>query len=380
MVLQALNAAGHLTVAAAERPTTTESDRQDLRDALPGAVVLTAPLGAGSGRSVVAKLLRSVRGVATLTPPWLYRTWSPTLASQIDGFSADEFDVIVLVGENSGPYARRLVGPVVVWDKSNILVESEFRTLVDPGSFSARLRALLTVGLTWRFERRVVARAATIWVSSIEESDRLGRWFSRKADAVIPSSISVDSEVVELDTEARVAVWMSTLSYRPNWDGLLSFLEANAVALADAGWRLRVVGAGASTGRERLLRAHPFVDYVGYADDLRDAFAGSSCAVVPLWHGAGVKLKTLTFLGLGVPVVSTPIGLEGITREAAVRVVDSAGEFTAALTTLTTAELHSAAARGRAIVTRDFSRESFDHLVLEEVRRLATTDFVRRVP
>jgi glycosyltransferase involved in cell wall biosynthesis len=33
---------------------------------------------------------------------------------------------------------------------------------------------------------------------------------------------------------------------------------------------------------------------------------------VPLWKGAGVKLKTLAFLGAGIPVAGTSVAVEGL--------------------------------------------------------------------
>jgi glycosyltransferase involved in cell wall biosynthesis len=56
----------------------------------------------------------------------------------------------------------------------------------------------------------------------------------------------------------------------------------------------------------------PDVEVLGYVKDLNDFLSRLGAAVVPLWRGPGVKLKTLTFMGAGVPTVSTPVGVEGI--------------------------------------------------------------------
>jgi polysaccharide biosynthesis protein PslH len=47
-------------------------------------------------------------------------------------------------------------------------------------------------------------------------------------------------------------------------------------------------------------------------ESLDEFFAGLGAAVVPLWRGAGVKLKTLSFMSAGVPVVGTPVAVEGL--------------------------------------------------------------------
>lgn len=51
----------------------------------------------------------------------------------------------------------------------------------------------------------------------------------------------------------------------------------------------------------------------GYVDDLNDALGRAAALVNPLRFGSGIKLKVLEALGRSLPVVSTPIGAEGIT-------------------------------------------------------------------
>jgi hypothetical protein len=43
---------------------------------------------------------------------------------------------------------------------------------------------------------------------------------------------------------------------------------------------------------------------------------------VPLKSGAGIKLKTLEMLAAGIPVVSTPLGAEGVDRGPLLTVCD----------------------------------------------------------
>ena len=50
----------------------------------------------------------------------------------------------------------------------------------------------------------------------------------------------------------------------------------------------------------------------GFVDDLEEEYAAAAVVAVPLHHGAGVKFKTIEALVRAVPVVSTPVGAEGI--------------------------------------------------------------------
>lgn len=359
MMLQALDTVGHLTIAAARRVDTTDADELSLRTMFPSATVITGPLAFYSGPSVVAKICRTLIGVARLTPPWVFQQWSPTLSRAIDALDPAQFDLVVMVGESSALYARSINGSRFAWDKSNVLLASDIDTIRGAGSAAARLRALVTLPITRRFEKRAVDRSDEVWVTTAEEGERLERLYRRGASAIIPSCVPLTDDAVDIDPSSKTIVWMSTMSYRPNWDGLCAFLKANDDALSASGFTVRVIGTGGSPAKQRHLERFASVEYLGFVADLRSAFTGVACAVVPVWAGAGVKLKTLTFMGYGLPVISTPVGMEGIPVDAATTVVPRADGFASALSALTPEQLREGAVRGRMRVLDSFSPATF---------------------
>jgi glycosyltransferase involved in cell wall biosynthesis len=74
--------------------------------------------------------------------------------------------------------------------------------------------------------------------------------------------------------------------------------------------RLRVTGRTQGVDLARLPLDG--VELTGYVDDVRPVVAGSMAAVTPLRLGGGTRLKILEAMALGVPVVSTPKGVEGL--------------------------------------------------------------------
>lgn len=72
--------------------------------------------------------------------------------------------------------------------------------------------------------------------------------------------------------------------------------------------------------------------------DISEDLARATAAVVPLWVGSGIKIKILTALAYGLPVVTTPVGAEGIPAEdgAEIVVAETPEAFAAALTKLLT--------------------------------------------
>jgi len=50
----------------------------------------------------------------------------------------------------------------------------------------------------------------------------------------------------------------------------------------------------------------------GFLEDPSDVFNAATIAVVPLRMGAGIKVKTMECLMMGLPTVATSVGAEGI--------------------------------------------------------------------
>src|SRR6202007_2948599 len=58
--------------------------------------------------------------------------------------------------------------------------------------------------------------------------------------------------------------------------------------------------------------ASPLVDVAGWVPDIDPLFYAARAMVAPLNYGAGLKGKVTQALAYGLPVVTTPIGAEGL--------------------------------------------------------------------
>jgi hypothetical protein len=176
---------------------------------------------------------------------------------------------------------------------------------------------------------------------------------------VLPSAVPV-GEQVRLEDEPVTIAWLGSLSYLPNRKGLGRFLEAAGPDLRRCGVRLRVIGSGCPKDLEEVLTDLNHVDYRGYVEDLSEGLQGVTAAVVPVWEGAGIKMKTLTLLGYGIPVLSTTCGAEGIDPRAFQLVTDDVDALARACCEVSlTSDLVEQAARGREICLEQHSSAAF---------------------
>ncbi|MDQ0145991.1 glycosyltransferase family 4 protein [Pseudarthrobacter niigatensis] len=284
--------------------------------------------------------------------------------------SAEVYDLIVLIGEAAGVYAKHFTDQHVVWDKANVFTAFCLNSVVNLRDPRQRFKFLLNSALSYVWERRVLRLCDAVWVTAPEESLRLERTFHRTADAVIRSSIRLPStNPRSFNAGSRKIVWMSTFAYPPNWDGLLRLLREAGDTLRSHNMKLCVVGAGASPEQIAILERFDVVEYLGFVAELDEVFENAAAGVVPIWAGAGVKLKTLTMMSRGLPVVSTPSGMEGIPAAAALRVAASSIELVEAVAQALPEELERASVRAFNVLRESFSEQAFNRSVSLSIPR-----------
>jgi glycosyltransferase involved in cell wall biosynthesis len=228
---------------------------------------------------------------------------------------ARDFDCVVLLEDAASIYMESLPPWIpVVLDKHNVhgWSTAEAPTTGKPAwLFEVRHRVHLAA--TRSFEKRTLERCNAVSVTSKEEAARLFRLYSRKADAVVPSGVEL-MPASEGTPGTGVVGWLGTHEVDVNVEGLLRFTASSWAPLGMDGYELHV--AGKRPSQQVLgLQAVRGVKVLGFVEDLRSWLASLDVAVVPLWSGAGVKLKTLTFMSASVPIVTTPVGIEGIDVE-----------------------------------------------------------------
>ncbi len=110
----------------------------------------------------------------------------------------------------------------------------------------------------------------------------------------------------------RSVVFWGNLDFPPNWTAVRYFHErVFRPHLSGQGVSLQVIGRG---GEQELAEvfASEGVSRHGFVDDLYGLLGRQGVMVNPMIQGGGMKNKVLEAFACGIPVVSTPLGLDGI--------------------------------------------------------------------
>ncbi|HVV37382.1 MAG TPA: glycosyltransferase [Acidimicrobiales bacterium] len=156
-----------------------------------------------------------------------------------------------------------------------------------------------------RHERRVAARASKV----LAMSDRVARAAAGRRATVVPMAYPVPPQPLDVVDEPVVAL-LASWNWAPNHAALDRLLACwPAVRDAVPGARLLLAGRGLETMGVGTLAG---VEQVGAVRRPADVLGRAAVVAYPCPGTSGPKVKVVEALAYGVPVVTTPAGVEGL--------------------------------------------------------------------
>lgn len=235
-------------------------------------------------------------------------------------------------------YARHLPGVPAVPTNHN--VESRLfqrRARYEVGALR-RLFAWLQYRKTEAYEKKVLSASPGYIVCT--DLDR--RYFAEELGiatraAVIDNGVDVDYyRPLEREGDYFLIIGAQCKDATANYDATLFFQEKIWPEARKLGVPLRLVGRDPDPAIRAWGEQDELVEVIGFVDDEREALGQALALLVPLRVGGGSRLKILTAMAMGTPVISTAIGAEGIECEHGLDVMlaDEPADFLAAMRTI----------------------------------------------
>jgi glycosyltransferase involved in cell wall biosynthesis len=112
--------------------------------------------------------------------------------------------------------------------------------------------------------------------------------------------------------DANVIVFIGNMAGLQNQDACHYFIQNILTRVkAQANVVFRIVGS-ASEDVKRQFRRYTGVQMTGRIERIQDGVQGAFCGVCPVRAGAGIQNKILEYLALGLPCVTSTVGLSGV--------------------------------------------------------------------
>lgn len=164
----------------------------------------------------------------------------------------------------------------------------------------------------YAYEREVMNKFDLSILVSSRDSDHLTEKQNAKV-SVYPNGVSLeDYPFEERFNSAPVIVFIGNMSSVQNMDACIFFAKDVMPEInkhIDA--KFRVVGK-IDVQKANILKGYENVEVTGPVNSISNAVADARLAVCPVRMAAGIQNKVLEYMSLGLPVITSSRGLEGI--------------------------------------------------------------------
>jgi len=119
---------------------------------------------------------------------------------------------------------------------------------------------------------------------------------------------------LNFDQTEEAILFVGNLQWEANIDGLLWFLKGawKEIKRKKKNLVFYIVGKNPDKRIVHECKKHVDVILTGFIDNLLPIYNKSRVCVCPLRFGSGIKVKIINSLYRGLPVVTTPVGVEGL--------------------------------------------------------------------
>ncbi len=229
--------------------------------------------------------------------------------------SRNKFDLLHLDSIHMIRYGEGFAPTRLVYDWHNIESEAMQRYSATVASPARRWYAVHTASKLKELEREILSHGSGHVVCSQRELAQLKQIVPGARVAVVNNGVDMQyfANAGPGGASGRDLVFVGSMDYYPNAEAAISFSRDVWPLVRGRIPEARLVIVGANPGPAVLaLSELPGVNVTGTVPDVRPYYGSALTAIVPLRTGGGTRLKILEAMAAGVPVVSTPLGAEGL--------------------------------------------------------------------
>lgn len=256
--------------------------------------------------------LKARWGFLTSLPRFIVDTYSPEMEVLIcDAISKKPYDLVIASQLSMASYYPCFKGIPALFEEIELGIFHDQATRV--GSRIKRLRSSLTWFKLRKYLSRLLDSFQACTVASEQERQLFISSFPKYQEKieVMPNCINLD-DYKDLDVKPKPnsLIFSGSFKYDVNYEAMNWFVREVYPRVLEQIPDADLVISGDHANKP--LPPLKSIIMTGYVDDIKSLIASCSVSIAPMWTGGGTRLKILEAMAIGVPVVATSKGAEGL--------------------------------------------------------------------
>src|SRR5258708_7936138 len=146
--------------------------------------------------------------------------------------------------------------------------------------------------------------------------------------AIIPLGSDYESiKIRDLKESDKTVLFLGNMYFEPNSEAVEYAAEQIVpdVISKNPEIRFKFVGDVPSSIKSKYESKN--INFIGRINDINQVFEGIRVCIAPIKTGGGMRVKILTYMSTGIPIVTTSIGAEGISDPSVFKIANDPKQF-----------------------------------------------------
>ena len=243
------------------------------------------------------------------------RFWLKEVKIKIEEILKEKkIDLVVVETLHMAEYVKSLKGLCKVLDEHNLEFVRAGRRVSAHSHWIRKIYYYLIMMRLRRYELKTIKMFDKCLVCSESDRKTINGFIPNKKVTVIPNSVDVNYFGARQGAhDSKSIIFTGTMWYEPNVDAVKYFAREIFPLLREDLPDIEFVIVGDKPTEDVIvLSKEKGISVTGYTDDIRPYLSTASIFVAPIRMGSGTRLKILSAMCAGLPVVSTSVGCEGL--------------------------------------------------------------------
>lgn len=260
-------------------------------------------------------LLRVAKGVFSETPFQVLYFRSPEMQYAVDDLlRKNHYDAVHVQHLRMAPYLAGHKEMSRVLDLPDAFSLYWKRRLEISGNAVKKRLEKMEFERVYQFEREMIGAFNKVLTCSAEDKDYLEKEHGATNLALLPNGVDLDHFQTENHdyNGAQTLLFTGNMDYAPNVDAVVYFAKEIFPLVLQKHPQARFLIAGQRPVKAVQALAAPNIEVTGFVENLATMYSRAAVLVAPLRFGAGTQNKVLEAMAMGVPVVCSQVGFNGL--------------------------------------------------------------------